>query len=373
MKTVLFKIIFTIFVSLSFIACGSSGDGIDRGKYEPINNDTTKNGGSGGNPGNSNGNGDMENQKSNEENPPPIAAPSQVLAPVATSFAEDIRFFNIREIDEPEQQPQQQQGNGSQQQQSIARKASDYGGKDEDDSDDADENSDEDDSDENSDEDDSDDRDSDSDSDSDRDTDNADDTDENSDEDDAKDDDDDEDDEDENDEEDDEDENDESNSNSNDSAATNNHDSRPPSNTLANFKILGYINVTLQYKKYDFIVAQSNYTNQEMKPKLLPLANGKYHLSITGYMIEDDSLDISAGVFTIEINNIDLNRESDWYPLEKNILTNSAVQPRLAYVTVDKKGDKVGLMITVERFLLYDRTKTQMYEAFFSVAATSEF
>ncbi len=136
---------------------------------------------------------------------------------------------------------------------------------------------------------------------------------------------------------------------------------------------MGYINVTLQYKKYDFIVAQSNYTNQAMKPKLLPLANGKYHLSITGYMIEDDSLDISAGVFTIEINNIDLNRESDWYPLEKNILTNSAVQPRLAYVTVDKKGDKVGLMITVERFLLYDRTKTQMYEAFFSVAATSEF
>ena len=360
MKTVLFKIIFTIFVSLFFIACGSSGDGIDREKYIPADNSGTQNsnnggGGSGNNPENNNNgsaNGGSENQEGNGENPPPATAPSQILAPVATSFAEDIRFFNIREIDEPEQQPQQQ---------NAVRKANDYGGQDNDDAEDTDENSDEDDSD---------DDDDDSSSNNNRDTDNAEDTDENSDEDDAKNDDDDTD--DNNDDEgNDNEEEDEDNSNSNDSS-TDNHNTTP-SNTLQNFKTLGYINVTLQYKKYDFVVAQSNYANREMKPRLTPLANGKYFLSLTGYSIIEDSLDITYGVFTIEINNIDLNRESDWYPIEKNILTNSAVEPRMAYVTVDKKGDKVGLIITVERFLLYDRTKTQMYEAFFSVAATSEF
>jgi len=344
MKTILFKTILTIVITLFFIACGN--DTIDRGKYIPA--DTTNTGG-----------GNNPNQNSNPQNGdttqnPPVGTPSTVLAPVASSFAQDIRFFNIREIDEPEAQPQEQQDNGNSQNQSIAKKANDRDNdKDEDDKDD--DGSDGEDTDEDSDEDD------------------ANDADEDSDEDDADDqtNDDDDDDDDSDDDSNDDTEDDEDDSNANDSSAKNTHTT--PSDTLPNFKVLGYMNVTLQYKKYDFAVVQHNYGNKEMKPKLTPLANGKYFLSITGYSVIEDSLDISYGVFTIEINNIDLNRESDYYPLEKNILTNSAVQPQMAYVTVDKKGDKVGLMITVERFLLYDRTKTQMYEAFFNVAATSEF
>jgi len=330
MKTILFKIIFSIFITLFFIACGS--DTIDRGKYIPA--DTTNTGGGD----NQNNNNPQDTQNSDTTQNSSSGIPSTLLAPVASSFAQDIRFFNIRELDEPESQPQEQQ---------ETRKAND---RDSDSGDDTDENSDEDDA-------------------NDEDDDNSrDDTDENSDEDDAND-----EDEDNNDDEstEEEDEDDEDDSNANDSATNNNNTN--PSDTLPNFKVLGYMSVNLQYKKYAFQVVRHNYGNKAMQPKLTPLANGKYFLSITGYAIEEDKLDISAGVFTIEINNIDINRESDWYPLEKNILTNSAVEPRKAYVTVEKKGDQVGLTIMVERFLLYDRSKTQMYEAFFNVAATSEF
>ncbi len=310
MKNLIFKIVLTIFVASMFSACGD--DEIDRSKYAL---DGTTNSTSG-----------TDATSGSDETAGTL---SSALAPVSSTFAQDIVFFNIREIDEPI--PVQET---STQSNSVMRKA--------------DRDSDEDDTDDEDDEDD--DRDDDE---------NDDDTDENSDEDDA---DDERDDDDDDDDEDDEDEDDEEDSNDNDtSAATNEY---TPSQSNDNFTELGYISVTLQHKNYPFTIAENNYGHAEIKPTLDPLANGNHFLSLTGYYIDNDNIDIPYGVFILEIDNVNLREESGWYPIKRNILTNSKVNPQLvAYVTVVDNNGKKELNIEVANFQLTDRSGTQIYQA----------
>ncbi|MEA3228641.1 MAG: hypothetical protein U9P38_06200 [Campylobacterota bacterium] len=293
------KIIITLFIALFFSACGS-----DNPDYtlitDPINQ-----------------------QQASQEQPSTPSGVSSAIAPVDSSFADDIVFFNIRAIDEPEQQPVQEE----QPSQSKARKADSKDNEDSDDrKDDAEEEEDADDKDEDDEDEDEDDEDDEDDS---------------------------------NDEEDD----------SNDDDSSSSSSSTTPSQTLDNYTTLGHITVTLQQKEYPFAVAGYNYGDKNMRPKLLDQLTGYHSLLVTGYRIVEDSLDVTYGSFVLEIDNIDIGRSGN-YPIRNNILTNSATAPQMAYVTVDKVGDTTTITVIVDSFTLYDRTKTQIYGAQFNASFT---
>ncbi len=142
-----------------------------------------------------------------------------------------------------------------------------------------------------------------------------------------------------------------------------------PLEPMSDYNILGQMDVTLNHKNYNFSVAKYNYGNQVMGPTLNKQSNGKVNLSMTGYFIEDDNLDIEYGTFSIVINNIDLNVNSDYYKVESNILTNSAQEDVYAYVVVSKNGDNIRVIVTVQEFMVFNRDKTQSYEAKFNITA----
>ena len=144
-----------------------------------------------------------------------------------------------------------------------------------------------------------------------------------------------------------------------------------PSKTTDNYDILGDMSVTLNHKNYGFTIAKYNYGNTNMQPTLKEQSNGKFNLSMRGYFIEDDKVDLEYGTFGIVINNIDLDINSDYYKVESNILTNSAEDDVYAYVIVEKNGDSVRVIVTVQSFMVYNQDKTKSYEAKFNVTAES--
>jgi len=244
-----------------------------------------------------------------------------LMAPLKTSFADDLIFYNIASLDEkssPIRKASSGEDTASEESDDGDEKSDDGEDKSDDDDDDGDDDGDDDSGDDSGDDDSGDDS---SDDDSDNNT----------------------------------------------SDDTTSHTKNPQDE----YKELGNIKVTLNTKDYDFSIAQDNYGVRIDQPSYTLNPEGTYSVSLTGYVIDNDEIEYDEGIFTLSFEIPDLNGSyTVLIDSSSNVLTNSSQQNLAVYarVTVSKDDNEFKMMLQSDDFYVEDKTQTRIYSAQFSFA-----
>jgi len=100
--------------------------------------------------------------------------------------------------------------------------------------------------------------------------------------------------------------------------------------------------------------------------------NSSYTISITSYIITDeDVVKKEDGIFTFIITVPSLNTSGS-YKVESNVLTNSAQEDIFAEVVLSENENGLILNVSVAKFQVFNRDKTRSYPATFSIQYHSQ-
>ncbi|MEA3227808.1 MAG: hypothetical protein U9P38_01925, partial [Campylobacterota bacterium] len=138
------------------------------------------------------------------------------------------------------------------------------------------------------------------------------------------------------------------------------------------YETLGTVNVSLNNKSYRFKIAKDNFQERVQTPSFTSVGDGSFTIAITSYIItDDDILRKEDGIFTLVITVPSLNTSGS-YPVEANVLTNSAQDTVYAQVNVSQDENGIIFNAMVSEFEVFNRTKTKSYSASFAVQYDSK-
>jgi len=156
-----------------------------------------------------------------------------------------------------------------------------------------------------------------------------------------------------------------------DSSSSSSSSSHQTGHSVEDYTVLGSCRIDLNAKIYKFIIASDNYKRvANFSPYIVQNEDNSYTLFIRGYVIEDNQILYDKGIFTLKVNLPSLNMSGD-LPILSNVLTNSAEnQPVIGHVVIESFRDnihefKVG--ITVDEFIVLDKTKTYGFKSNFDL------
>lgn len=154
-----------------------------------------------------------------------------------------------------------------------------------------------------------------------------------------------------------------SNNNDDNSSTTTN------SQSLADYRRSGGINLSLNAKNYEFTIVYDKF-HRIPDPLFTKQLDGTYLIKLTGYVLLSDEIIRQDGVFSLEIRVPSLNIDNQAFPISSNTLTNSATTESVnALVTLKQatEGAKIYLNIVVPQFYVHNRSGNRIYTATFSV------
>jgi len=137
------------------------------------------------------------------------------------------------------------------------------------------------------------------------------------------------------------------------------------------YEKLGMTSVSLNNKNYAFEVVKDNIQERVEEPSFTSVGDGSYTISITSYAITDDILKKEDGIFTFVITVPSLNT-SGMYKVESNVLTNSAKNNVYATVAISQDQNGITFSAIVSEFQVMNRQKTKSYNASFSISYSSK-